>query len=430
MTQKHPSIIKPAIAGLTAVIAAFGSLALWSMLSPIASAAIAPGVVTVQGSRKTIQHADGGVVREILVQDGDRVELDQTLLTFDTTRLDNTVQTLRSLLAIKVAQKARLAAEREGAADVEFPTQPTYGIDLADFPQATAEQRKLFIARREALEARVAATLGEGEQSAEASKGLRQQFLAQEKRLNLTEAELRTAQELAKTGSGTLRRVLEVSRVVADIQGDLAGLSARAAEAERKVDSASLEARRVRTAFQEGVEGEFAENTREQLDVAERLSNAHDQLKRSRLLAPTAGQVVSLLVHTVGAVVAPGVPLLDIVPDDDPLIIEAQVKPADVGRVKVGLPVEVRIVGVDGGRLPRLMGRVTMVSADRLTDRSRTGSFFAVHVKLSEEASEALGEHKLRAGMGVNLMILQEERTLLQYLVDPTLSFFSEAMRD
>lgn len=430
MAQKHPSIVKPAIAGLTAVIAAFGSLALWSVLAPIASAAIAPGVVTVQGSRKTIQHTDGGVVREILVQDGDRVELDQALLTFDTTRLDNTVQTLRSLLAIKIAQKARLSAERDGAADVEFPTQPTYSVDLASFPQATVEQRKLFIARREALEARVAATLGEGEQSAEASKGLRQQFLAQERRLNLTEAELRTAQELAKTGSGTLRRVLEVSRVVADIQGDLAGLSARAAEAERKVDSASLEARRVRTAFQEGVESEFVENTREQLDIAERLLNAHDQLKRSRLLAPTAGQVVSLLVHTVGAVVAPGVPLLDIVPDDDPLIIEAQVKPADVGRVKVGFPVEVRIVGMDGGRLPRLMGTVTMVSADRLTDRSRTNSFFAVHVKLSGETSEALGERKLRAGMGVNVMILQEERTVLQYLVDPTLSFFSQAMRD
>lgn len=225
MVQGRPSIVTPVFAGLTAIVAAFGGLALWSVLAPIASAAIAPGVVIVEGSRKTVQHADGGVVRELLVRDGDRVELDQTLLTFDTTRLDNTVQTLRSLLALKIAQKSRLIAERDGAADIGLPVDSTSDVSLADFPHAVADQRKLFIARRDALEARVSATLGEGEQSAEASKGLQQQFLAQERRLRLTETELRTAQELARTGSGTLRRVLEVSRVVADIQGDLAGLS-------------------------------------------------------------------------------------------------------------------------------------------------------------------------------------------------------------
>lgn len=430
MVQGRPSIVTPVIAGSAAIIAAFGGLALWSALAPIASAAIAPGVVIVEGSRKTVQHADGGVVRELLVRDGDRVELHQTLLTLDTARLDNTVQTLRSLLALKVAQKSRLIAERDGAADIELPVHPTSGVDLADFSQAVADQRKLFIARRDALEARVSATLGEGEQSAEASKGLRQQFLAQERRLRLTETELGTAQELARTGSGTLRRVLEVSRVVADIQGDLAGLSARAAEADRKVASSVLEAHRVRATFLEGVENELGENTREQLDVVERLSNAYEQSKRSRLLAPAAGHVVSLAVHTVGAVIASGAPLLDIVPDDNSLIVEAQVRPADVGQVKVGLPVEIRIVGVDGGKLPHLTGVVTMVSADRLTDRSRTGSFFAVHVKLSDKANAALGEGKIRAGMGVNVMILQEERTVLQYLIDPTLSFFSEALRD
>lgn len=428
--ENAASLLRPTALGVLALCASFGGLLTWSALAPIASAAIAPGTVMVDGSRKTIQHPDGGVVSVIKVKEGDLVEQGQVLVALDEKRLRSTIQTLQPLLAMKLIRRARLIAERNLLHDLEVPLEITSGIDLSLFPDISADQRLLLAARRDALEARIATTVGEAKQALEASKGLRQQITAQTRRISLTQSELDVAQSLAKSGAGTARRVLEISRVLADIESDVAGLAARAAEADRKVESAALEGRRMRATFLETVENEIGENAREILETTERLSSAVEQFERLSIVAPATGHVVNLAVHTIGAVISPGALLLEIVPSNNRLVIEAQVRPSDIGRVQPGLPVEIHVAGIDGGNMPRLLGVVRVVSADRIVDRSKINPFFNVQIQIDEQVHSVLQHHRLKAGMSVNVMILQGDRTVIEYLAEPILSFFHEALRE
>ena len=280
---------------------------------------------------------------------------DRYCITLDKSRLIIPLRMLKSQIALSVAQQARLIAERSAAPEVEFALEQA-GVKLSDYPEIVADQAHLFRSRRDAFNSRIEVLRNECEQARAVLAGLRQQIVTQELRLRLTNDELGAAISLEQDGYGTKYRVPEVRRGQAELAGDLAALLSRARETEARIQHSELEMVRVRTGFIEAVETDLQQLQRDRFELLQRLETVEDQVRRLEITAPVTGTVVDLAIHTVGGTVAPGAQLLEIVPKDDPLVIDAQVRPEDIENIHPGLAVEVRMPGFEGKAPPPFNG--------------------------------------------------------------------------
>ena len=428
--REMTSLRSSAFIGLGTILLTFGGIGLWSAAAPLASAAIAPGIVVVDGNRRSLQHPEGGVVRSIHVRDGDIVEAGQVLVTLEDTRIGIALETLRPLLATNLAQRARLEAERNRQGVLVVPDVEIAGVRVADFLSVVEQQRQLLESRRTAHLAKLLALTTIEEQARATLRAHQQQLEAQLERLRLTQVEMGVAGDLARSGAGTQRRVSEVARTLAEVRVDLARLAAQTAEAQGRSEAAVREADLARAIFLEDIDTEIQRNEREHVDLRERLWATIEQARRLLIRASVSGVVVNRAVHTVGGVVGAGTALLEIVPDGERLVIEAQVRPNDSDRIRPGLPVEIRLSGLDGGLLPRLQGTVLNISADRMIDRLRGTPYFEVRVEATVTAQHVLGHRRLRPGMAVDVMILRGEKTVVEYLGASLLQFFAGSMRE
>jgi HlyD family type I secretion membrane fusion protein len=421
------SFVIPVVLGGIAAASVFLGLLLWSVLAPLASATIATGTVVVDNSHKIVQHLEGGIVHEIYVHDNDHVDAGQTLVALDSTRLRLALDSLRPLLAMNVAQTARLHAELSDRAEIDFSQD--YGTDLrlADFPKIIAEQQSLQKARRDALSNQLEALSREAEQARAESSGLRQQRDLQYARILLLGPEVDAAKKLAESGAGPRNRVLQLGRQSLELQGDLRALETRAAEADLKAFRLEAEIRRVRSSFLETVQTELQTLQKDRVELIEKLRTVEDQIGRQEVKSPVSGTVVNLSVHTRGGVINPGMPILEVVPDDDTLMIDAQVRPSEIDQIRPGLGVEIRLPGFEPTGSRTLRGEVKAVSADRLFDRVRGTAFFNVRIKVKNQDAKLPIE--LKPGLGVDVLIFTGTKTVLEYLTDPLVSFFAKTMR-
>ena len=418
----------PLLIGFVTLILAVIAFAAWSTLAPIATATIATGTVVVENSHRTIQHLDGGTIEKINVQDGSVVHAGDVLIELDGGKLRATQQTTRELYIAKALLAARLAAERNNANDIIVSNEiqrlsPQYAA------KALEMQERLMVSRRRALWARINVTQSEQRQAEEDLNGLSRQIESQKTRLDLTENELAGAQTLARSGAGTQQRVLEVSRGRADLEGTLASMQSRAAEARLRVDHGAAQIAQTMATFYEAVETDTTSTERELLETKGRLQDLDQQIARLQILAPVDGTVVSLAVHTIGGVAVAGSLLMDIVPSNEKLVIETQIKPEDVESVRKGDPVDIRVGGADAREMRRLTGHVASISGDRLTDRFKGLSFFTLRVQVDPEELKAVTGRQLYPGMAVELFILKGQQTILQYLAAPLISFFNKGLR-
>ena len=328
---------KPGWLGFVAICLTIGSILLWSELAPLASAIIAPGTIVVNSSRKAIQHRDGGVIHDILVRDGDHVVAGQVILTMDKVRLNNLSSMLKPLLAMNIAQRGRLLAERNQKSDIDAYDEVD-GLDMAEFGDIKLDQLQVLRTARASYESKIASFESEIAQAEAVLGGVVQQVAAQRERIELTRQELENAQALAVNGSGTRYRVLQITRTMAELRGDLASLIARDGETSGKVGHGRREIERSRAVFFEQVENELQQVDRDRLDLLERFRQVQSQLADADVKAPCSGIVVGLAVHTVGGVINPEITVLEIVPDGDRLVIEVQVPPADIENIHPGTP--------------------------------------------------------------------------------------------
>ncbi len=423
------SLRPPILLGFGAILFLFAVLGVWSSLAPLASATIAVGSVVVENNRKVVQHLEGGIVRTVLVNDGDYVAAGKPLIQLDDSRLVSAIQSLRPLLAINIIQRARLEAERTRAESIVFPDDQD-GIVLGEFLQAQDEQTRNFKARRSALHDRIRLLEVEQHQSEASLAGLHQQLESSELRLGLVLQDLRVAASLAASGIGTRQRVRDLARSVAEQRSERDGLTTRMAETEQKIARSFVEADRTLATFMESVEAEIQQTNRDHLDLLDRYRSISDQLRRTRIEAPVSGRVVNLIVHTNGGVVGPGMPLLEIVPDEDRLLIEAQIRPADADAITPGLPVRIRIHGSEAHRLPFLLGSVLSISADRILDRQGGTPYFLVRITMPAEELKRLRQTDLKPGLSAEVMITKGEKTIIEYLVSPILNFFANALHE
>jgi HlyD family type I secretion membrane fusion protein len=422
------SCAKTIIFGLVIIALVFGGFGGWAGLAPLSSAAIAPGTVVVDSSRKSVQHLEGGVIREILVRDGDLAEAGQVLVRLDGASVRAAIASLQPLLATNKAQRARLQAEREGLDQIRFPDD-LLADATATALQILAGQQRVFETRRNALNGEKALNANRLAQSRQRLEGLERQWRIKQAEMSLLREELANLNLLLSKGYATKKVVSAAQRNIQQLEGQYTDLEFKTNEARVLVDRYELEGIQIDRAFSEQVENELYATEKEFYQLTERMRAIEDQYARLDIRAPTSGVVVNMVAHTVGGVIAPGSPIMEIVPKNDQLMIEAQLRPSEVNGVSPGLAADVRFPAFNSIEIPRLTGTVTMVSADRLTSANGT-AYFLVRIKVSEAALARLKGLTLVPGMPAEILINKSDRTLLQYLLSPITHSIWTAFRE
>jgi HlyD family type I secretion membrane fusion protein len=428
--EDGPPTRGPILAGCLILLLFFGALVGWAGTVPLASAALAPGVVAVAGFRKTVQHLEGGIVRELLVAEGDRVEADQLLLRLDDTRIKAELDALDAQLVAAAALEARLLAEQAQSERLVVPAwlearagEPVAGLALAS-------QAELLRARGEALRGQQAILRQRIARQREQIAGLDGQMVAQARERAILQAELEGLRPLAARGVVAKSRLWSLERQEAQLEAAGAENRADAAAAEQAIGELELALGELQAQRAAEIAGELRQVQERRLALAGELAAKRDTFERTGVRAPIAGIVVDRRIHTPGGVLAAGSPVLDLVPVDAPLVIEARVDPKDRDVVAPGQEASVRFTAFSQRVASSVRARVQAISADRLVDAATGQGWYRALIELVEDPGPALGGARLHPGMQASVMIVTGERTALAYLARPILASVQQALRE
>ncbi len=412
------------IAGLVAGFTA------WALLAPLNSAAVAPGTVVVNSNRQTIQHLEGGIIKALSVRDGDRVEKGQALLTMDGTQGQALLSLLEGRFDAARAEQARFFAERAGLETLMFPEDLLQKAAVNEETALILEgQRNLFEARHKMIVGQTSIYDNRIAQSELQISGLRLQQAAKERQNALFKRELVGLQSLNEKGFAPTNKILAFQREVAQLDAELGTIQSNIAGVQQEIGEGRLQILQIRKTFIENVESSLRDNQTLVFDLSQQMLAARDQVSRLVVRAPVAGTVVDMAVHTVGGVLPPGQRVMDIVPKDDKLVVEAQMKPTDIDGVVPGQLAEIRLTTLNSYTMPPLHGTVAYVSADRLTDSRTANSYYTVRIETNPEEVAQLKDIQLVPGMPAEVMIDKGSRTFFEYLMGPIGRVLNNAMR-
>ncbi len=425
-TNPWPTIF----AGFIVVFGALGGFGAWSAFANLSSAVVAQGTVKVFSNRKKVQTLEGGVVTELAVKNGDRVDVGDILVTLDRTRAAASHSIMQSNYDTSWAIVARLRAERDSLPDIVYPQVMAERTELSGVREIMAAQEKLFSVRRDALEGQIAIVTERIGQLEEEIQGLNAQVRAKDEQIKLIDEELSGLRELYKKGYTTRTRILSLEREAANLGGKRGEHLAAIAQSRRLIGEAQLEIVQVQKNFSEEVVTELQQKESELFDLEERLNATNYSLEQTQITATAKGFVVGLAVHTVGGVLQPGETLLEIVPENDLLIVEAKVLPVDIDNIQIGLPADVQFTAFSQRTTPKLQGDVIYVSADSLIDPDTKAPFFVARIAVSDEEVARLDEKTLQPGMPADVLIITGERTPMNYLIKPIKESMDKAWRE
>ncbi len=414
--------------GLIAFFLLFGFGGIWAATAPIDGAAIAPGQVTVKSYSKIVQHLEGGIIKDIFVENGAFVEANEPILEIDNTQslteLGAQNQRLFSLRALEI----RLEAERDGVDSLNYPASFNSIGSRAD--EEMKVQIEIFNARRSAndgskeiLEQRIEQLQSEiiGYQGLQASK---------EKLADSFNEELSDIRELLSQGFSDKNSLRALERDVSTAEGEVAELTATIASTEVAIGEAKLQILQEEKEFHNAVVSELQE-VQANINIGAEMAIAlEDIVSRTIVRAPDSGIVNGLQVHTIAGVITPGMRILDIVPQEDELIIESRVSPTDIDRVAVGQEANIRFSSFGMGTAPSIFGEVISVSADSLIDETSGIPHYVARVEVSQESLEELGDLSLVPGMPADVFISTGSRTFLQYVFKPLTNGFMRGLRE
>lgn len=416
--------------GIALLIAAVGGFGGWAALAPIDSAAVAPGVVTVELSRRTVQHLEGGIVREILVREGDRVSPGELLVRLDATQSLAQLEIVRSQYLASRALEARLIAEQDGYREVVFPEDLLAARADPRVQEAIAGQQQVFAARARALSGETDVLEQRIEQLQEQIRGLDALSASKVERIRSYQEEIKDFRKLFDRGLTDRLRLREMERLAAELEGERAEHQAAMAAAKVKIGETRLEIGQLQRRQRAEVTQELRETQAKLFDLRERVRALEDNLARTQVRAPVGGAVMGLAVHTVGGVVNPGGRILDIVPHNEQLLVEARVAPTDVDRVSTGLEAQLRFSAFNSRTTPTVPGRVLTISGDRITDPHTRESYYLARIEVTTGGMEDLRGLSLLPGMPVDVMIKTGERTFFEYLIQPITERLARSLRE
>lgn len=418
------------IAGIAVIAVFFVGIGGWAATAPLRGAAIAPATVAPEGHRKTIQHLEGGIVREILVREGSTVDAGTVLLRLDDTQARAEAAEIEARWYARRAALGRLQAEQAGAAEPLVDPGLAGSADPAAAAALHAEAQQMRM-RREALASQIAVLQRRAAKERETIKGLESSIQGYLRQAELIEEEIRTVEDLLKKGLERKPRLLALQRQRVELQRTVATSRSEIARAQEAIAEAEQEITSLREDRAAEIAAELAQTRTEVAELGEKLKALHDRLERKEVRAPQAGTVVDLRVKTLGGVVGPGEPILDLVPANDRLVLEARVTPNDIDEVGVGLTAQVYLLAYRTRHLPRVDGVVEHVSADRLVDPQTHEAYYAARIAVDRDQLATLGTNVvLTPGMPAEALIMTRERTILDYLLAPVTDVLRRGMRE
>ncbi len=426
-TNNDSSMEGPKRVGLIMFLLVFVGFGGWAALAPIDGAARAIGEVTVRSYSKVVQHLEGGIISEILVENGDIVEQNQALLHIDDTQPLAQLEIARSQFVALKARESRLIAERDG---LDAPNYPAV-LDQNDprVREEIAAQNEIFRARKAANEGAEEVLEQRIEQLQSKLVGLRALKVSKERLAASFNDELTDTRALLEQGFSDKTRLRDLERNVAAYEGEAADLTANISSTEVQIGETRLQILQQNREFQNQVVTELGDTQTQLKDVNERINALEDVVSRTVVRAPAGGIVNGMQFHTEGGVISPGTKIVDIVPMEDDLIIEARVDPIDIDRVALNQEATVRFSSF-GSRVPTIYGEVIHLSADSFIDEATGTTYYLARIEVTPEGMENLGDLILMPGMPAEVFIATGSRTFLQYLFKPFSNALARSFRE
>ena len=422
------------IGGLVAVLLLFGGVGVWSVLAPLDSAAIGSGLVIVENYRKPIAHLEGGIVKEVRIREGQHVHKGEVLLTLEDIQPRSQLDQLQGQWLLSLAHEARLTAQRDGKSRIAYPTALTARKNDSRAAEAMRLQDQTFQVRKRALDGEIMLYRRQIDQLKQKLIGLNEQKSMREKLVRSFEKERGDLQILASQGYAEMQRVREMERNLAQNEGQRASLESDMSSVELEIGSAELKILRIEQEFQREVAKELAEVQAELFSLNERNRALSDTVKRTTVVAPDDGMVLELAVHTPGEVIRPGQHVLNIVPANEQLMVEVRLLPQDIDQIIVGQTAEIRFSAFRQREMPKIEGKLVMVSADRLIDETSQDRhpYYLARVVVTPKGIRDLVNLKLELvpGMPADVFIKTGSRTFWRYMTAPFSDLLVRSMRE
>ncbi|WP_426116507.1 HlyD family type I secretion periplasmic adaptor subunit [Pseudomonas sp. DSP3-2-2] len=412
--------------GFGIIFVVFGIFGTWAAFAPLDSAANAPGVVTVQTYRKTVQHLEGGIVKELLVHDGDTVKKGDPLIILDDSQVGAEYEMNRSQLVAAKATEARLRAERDGKTTIDFGD--AIEPNTTRGQEAQFSETQIFNARRNSRMGEIAVLQERIGQLNEQIKGLGNMIGTKNNLGKSYAGEIGELRELLAQGFVDKQRMLEQERKLDGLKSEIADHNSTITKTRLQINETQLQIVQLTKDFNSDVAKQLADTQTKVYDLQERTAAYKDRMSRIVIRAPDDGMVIGMTVHTVGGIVRAATPLLDIVPSISDLIVEVHVLPVDIDRIGVGKTAKIRFSAFNSATTPEIEGVVTQVSADRLTDERTGAPYYLARLRVTEDGERKLGDRKLVPGMPADALINTGSRTMLQYILQPARNAISESM--
>ena len=426
----HSDLGRAGRIGLWALGIGFGGFLLWAAFAPLDEGIPSQGHVAIDTKRKSVQHLTGGIIKEVLIGEGDQVKEGQLLIKLDDAAAKANFESVRQRYLGMRASQGRLMAEQNGQNTITFHPDLLAAARDPLIRQQTLNQEQLFQSRKAALRADLQGI----EESIQGQQGLVQSYEGmsgnRRNQLALLNEELGNTRGLVKEGYVPRNRQLELERQVSESSTAIAELQGNAIRAKRTVAELRQRAIVRQQEYRKEVESQLADVTREALSDSGKFLALQDELARTEIRSPASGQVVALAIQTVGGVIAPGQKLLDVVPANESLLLETRVPPNLIDSVKAGMPVDVRFSSF--ARSPQLVvqGKVVSISADLLTDPQNGIAYYLARVALTPEGLKMLGKRQMQPGMPVEVVLRTGERSMLTYLLHPLTKRIAASMNE
>ena len=418
-------------AGLWVLGLGFGGFLLWAAFAPLDEGVPTHGMVTIDTKRKTVQHLSGGIVKEVLVHEGQQVKEGEPLLRLDAAVARANYESVRQRYLGYRAMQSRLFAEQAGSAAIDFHPDVKAAMNDPLIKQQIVTQQQLIQARRAALAADLQG-IEENIQGLKEQLGSYQNILVQRRnQLSLLNEELNNVRGMVKEGYAPRNRQLELERMVAESNAAIADLVGNSLRVNRQVAELGQRSMARKQEYRKEIESQLADITRETQSDAEKFVAVTADLDRMEIKAPANGQVVGLTVQTVGAVLQPGQKLLDVVPDNQTLLLEAHIPPHLIDKVQSGLPADIRFNTF--AHSPQLVveGKILSVSGDLLSDpQAPQFAYYLARVQVTPAGMKTLGQRQMQPGMPVEIVIKTGERSLLTYLIHPLTKRMAASLKE
>lgn len=423
---------KPARWGMLLVLAGFGGFLLWSWLAPLDAGVVATGTVKITSNRKAVQHLSGGTVEAILVREGDAVKKGQEVVRLDSLRAVAEQGAVSAQYIVSKTVENRLEAERDDRDVVNYDPEllKRFGNNDHRLVAAMDLQQRLLDTRRAGLAGEISILQENLAASAVQLKGLQQVFGARASQINFLDQELKGTRVLAAEGYVPRNRLLELERSNADLSAGQAENLNNIARVRSQTTEIKLRILQRQHDYLKEVESQLTDTAKENTTLADRLRALDYEVTHTVIRSPIDGMVQSLSIATVGGIIQPGFKIMEIVPDNEPLQVDAMIPVQAIDKMVPGLAVDIAFPAFNHARTPNIPGRVKTVSADRLLDEESKQPFYLAQVEVTPDGMSLLGSNHIRPGMPASVTIKTGERNMMSYLLKPMLERVDSSFKE